>query len=43
MMCDVDEAKGLDIGKQYRTDKMAAEFASCIPKAEKQKISARKC
>ena len=38
MLCDLDEAKGLDIGKEYRTDKCAAIFAEGIAEAERQRI-----
>ena len=38
MLCDLDQAKGSDIGTQYRTDKAAPEFASFIAESERNKI-----
>ncbi|KAJ8038365.1 hypothetical protein HOLleu_15763 [Holothuria leucospilota] len=38
LLCDLDEAKGMDIGKQYRTDKKAAEFATSIAEAERERM-----
>jgi len=38
MICELDEAKGLDVGTQYRTDKKAAEFAASIAEAERVRI-----
>lgn len=38
MQCDLDEAKGLDVGSQYRSDKSAAEFSSSIAEAERVRI-----
>lgn len=38
LVCDIHEANGVDIGTQYRNDKMAAEFAKYIAESEMDKI-----
>lgn len=35
-ICALDEAKGVDIGKDYRNDKRAQEFMSCIAAVEQR-------
>ena len=37
-MCQLDEAEGLDVGTQYRSDKSAAEFCHFIAEAERFRI-----
>ena len=38
-LCNLDEAKKLDIGTHYRCDKAAVEFSTCIAEAEKERRS----
>ena len=38
MRCDLDQAKRLDVGTQYRNDKSAANFAANIAEAERVRI-----
>ena len=40
-LCDLDEAKGLDVGNNYRNDKHASEFVRCIAQAQCQTITAK--
>jgi hypothetical protein len=37
-ICELDEAKGLNIGTQYRNDKAAATFSHYIAEAEREII-----
>ena len=37
-MCNLDEAKGVDIGKTYRNRKVAAVFVECIAEVERHNL-----
>ena len=37
-MCELDEKKGIDIGRTYRNDKQAAAFSSYIAQHERQQF-----
>ena len=38
-LCDIDRAKGLDVGETYMNEKAALNFLNCISETEKEKTS----